>query len=72
MPNMHHGAIIRWVLDIHNDVNRRTGKPVWNTNQLTATYGGQTVMTAKALADSLNGVIGANLSGALSALLRTL
>ena len=72
MPNMFQGAIIRWVLDVHNDVNRRTGKAVWNTNQLTATYGGETIMTAKALADSLNGVIGARLSGALSALLRTL
>jgi len=71
MPNMHQGAIARWVLDIHNDVNRRTGKAVWNIHQLAA-YGGESIMTAKALADSLNGVIGPRLSGALSALLRAL
>lgn len=72
MPTMFHGAIVRWILDVHNDVNRRTGKAVWNTQQLTATYGGESITTAKALTDSLNGVIGANLSGALNALLRTL
>jgi hypothetical protein len=72
MPNMFQGAIIRWILEVHNDVNRRTGKAVWNTTQLAATYGGETIATAKALVDSLNGVIGARLSGALNALLRTL
>ena len=72
MPNMFQGAIIRWILAVHNDVNQRTGKAVWNTNQVAATYGGENITTAKALADSLNGVIGPRLSGALSALLRTL
>lgn len=72
MPNMFQGAIIRWVLEVHNDVNRRTGKAVWNTHQLAATYGGESITTAKVLTDSLNGVIGPRLSGALNALLRTL
>lgn len=72
MPNVFQEAIIRWILDAHNDVNRRTGKPIWNIRQLTVTYGAENIITAKALADSLRGVIGANLSGALNALLRTL
>ena len=72
MPNMAQGAIIRWVLDLHNDVNRRTEKPIWNTHQVAAKYGGESIATAKELADSLRGILGDNLSGALSALLRAL
>jgi len=72
MPNSFHGAIMRWVLDLHNDVNRRTGKPIWGIPQLSAAYNGETMETAKALAESLNGIIGPNLSSALSALLRAL
>ena len=72
MPNMFQGAIMRWILDLHNDVNRRTEKAKWNTHQMAATYGGEQVATAKALAESLSGILGSNLSGALNALLRTL
>ena len=72
MPNMFQGAIVRWLLDLHNDVNRRTEKAMWNTHQMAAKYGGEKVATAKALADSLSGILGSNLSGALNALLRTL
>jgi hypothetical protein len=72
MPHLSQGAIIRWVLDLHNDVNRRTGKAGWNTHQVSATYGGDSVETAKILVESLHGIIGHKLHGALSALLRAL
>lgn len=72
MPNMFRGAIIGWLNDLHNDVNQRTGKDRWSPQQVAATYGGESIATAKALVDSLNGIIGDNLSKNLSALLRAL
>jgi len=66
-----HGPIVRWVLDLHNDVNRRLGRGEWSVAQIAAAYSGQ-VGTARTLADSLRGIIGPNLSVAIDALLRTL
>jgi len=35
------GTLKQWVLDLHNAVNRRLGKPEWGVDQLNATYGGE-------------------------------
>jgi len=66
------GPIVNWILELHNNVNRRTGKPTWTGAQLAGSYGGNQIATAKSLADSLRGVIGGGLSAALDALLRSL
>ena len=70
IPRSFQGPIVRWILDLHNDVNRRLGRPSWTVAQV-ATYAGQ-VGTARTLADSLRGVIGPNVSAAIDALLRVL
>jgi hypothetical protein len=35
-----------WLLDLHNDVNVRTGKAPWSADALSATYGGPVDVTA--------------------------
>lgn len=60
------GDLRIWLLDLHNDVNVRTGKEPWTVDDLTATYGGS-VDVAAALA-TLKGHIGIDGWRALSAL----
>jgi len=63
------------ILNLHNDVNQRTGKPVWDLQQINDMYGGdkttQLAITVAAL-QSLQGVIGSGLYDTLMALLQTL
>jgi len=71
MPNSFQGTIARWVNDLHNDVNRRTGKGSWSPQQVIATHGSN-LNTAKELTADLRGMLGDNVTNALNALLRTL
>jgi hypothetical protein len=66
------GPIVRWVLDLHNDVNRRTGSPFgsWSVGQVMAAY--QNLAEAQATLASLQGVIGPQAYEAAMALLRSL
>jgi len=70
IPRNFQGPIVRWVLDLHNNVNSRLGRAPWTVAQLAA-YAGQ-IDTARTLADSLRGIIGPNLSAAIDALLQAL
>jgi len=66
------GPIVRWVLDLHNDVNQRTGSPsgVWTVKQVMETY--RDLAGASAALLTLQGVIGPKAYEAASALLRSL
>jgi hypothetical protein len=54
-----------WLLDLHNDVNVRTGKAVWTADDLAAAYGASDVGVAL---ETLKGRIGIDGWRALSAL----
>lgn len=56
-----------WLLDLHNDVNARTGKGAWTAADLSATYGGVAVDVRGALT-TLQGRIGVDGWRALVAL----
>jgi Erv1 / Alr family len=64
--------IVRWILDLHNDVNRRTGSPsgAWSVKQVMDTY--QDLAAARAALASLQGVIGDAAWAAATALLNSL
>ena len=66
------GPIVRWVLDLHNEVNRRTGSPFgsWTVKQVMDTYQDRTAASAALLA--LQGVIGPKAYEAATALLNSL
>lgn len=66
------GPIVRWILDLHNDVNRRTGSPsgVWSVKQVMETY--QDLAGASAALLTLQGIIGPNVYEAATALLGSL
>lgn len=59
---------VGWVLDLHNNVNQRLGKPEWSFDQVMSAYGDKAA--AKAALQALRGVIGDNLFDALSVFLR--
>lgn len=69
LPNtgVDHG---KWFLDLHNDVNRRTGKPVWTLAQVAAAYTGD-LAVAREAAQSLQGKLGDRAFFALMALLNS-
>jgi len=63
------------LLNLHNEVNQRIGKPVFPVEQLDATYGGDKESQKTAAIDALQiltGVIGADLYTKLLALLQSL
>ena len=66
------GPIVRWILDLHNDVNRRTGSPsgVWSVKQVMETY--QDLAGASAALLTLQGIIGSQAYEAATALLGSL
>lgn len=66
------GPIVRWVLDLHNDVNRRTGSPFgsWSVKQVMDTY--RDLAAAKADLLTLQGIIGPKAYEAATALLESL
>lgn len=69
--------VVRWILDLHNDVNGRIGlQGQWTVAQVMATYGSgekaAKVAAAVAALQSLQGVIGAEAYAAALALLNSL
>jgi hypothetical protein len=60
----------KWILDLHNDVNRRTGKPVWTLAQVAAEYNGD-LAVAREAAQTLQGILGDKAFFALMALLNS-
>jgi hypothetical protein len=71
-PNRNNRQIVVWLLNLHNDINTRTGRPVWNAAQLDAAYGGNQIQDAKATLATLQGIIGQNAWTALHNLLNSL
>ena len=71
-PNRNNRQIVIWLLNLHNDINTRTGRPVWNAAQLDATYGGDQIQVAKATLATLQGIIGQNAWNSLNTLLNSL
>lgn len=63
-------AAAAWVLDLHNDVNRRRGVPVWTRAQVEAAVAGVSVADARAALEAAIGAgVGAGLRGPAEALL---
>jgi hypothetical protein len=53
--------ILRWILDLHNNVNSRTGRAVWSEQQVRDSYGGDRsvrIAEGRAALESLRGIIG--------------
>ena len=71
-PNRNNRQIVIWLLNLHNDINIRTGRPVWNAAQLDATYGGDQIQVAKDTLATLQGIIGQNAWNSLNTLLHSL
>jgi len=61
----------KWILDLHNDVNVRTGKPTWNMAQVAAAYSNR-VATARESAAFLQGKIGNQAFHAIMTLLNSM
>jgi len=64
--------IVTWLLDLHNNVNLRTGRSVWTAAQLDAAYQANQLQDAKGALASLQGIIGQNTWVALHTLLNSL
>ena len=63
-------AAAAWVLDLHNDVNRRRDLPVWTRAQVEAAVAGAGVADARAALDAAIGAgVGPGLRGPAEALL---
>lgn len=63
-------AAARWVLDLHNDVNRRRGVAAWSTGQVAASVAGAGVAEARAALEAAIGAgVGPGLRAAAEALL---
>ena len=63
------------LLNLHNEINKQSGKPSWSEGQLAATYGGdKQSQKAAAIAalQTLNGVIGGHLYTMLMSFLQSL
>jgi len=71
-PKRNSRQISTWLLDLHNDVNLRTERPVWTAAQLDAAYGDNQLQEAKETLASLQGIIGQNTWTALNTLLNSL
>ena len=60
----------KWLLNLHNDVNRRTGKPTWTLMQVSTSYS-TNIADAKEIAKTLQGKIGERAYYTLLALLNS-
>ena len=61
-----------WLLNLHNDVNRRRGVPVWTQEAVRATYGGEHVVrmaAVRAAIDAVRGMVGDAAINAMLAML---
>ena len=72
VPTRSRRPISIWLLDLHNNVNQRIGRPVWTVSQLDAAYRANQLQDAKDTLASLQGVIGQNTWTALNTLLNSL
>jgi hypothetical protein len=60
-------AASKWYLDLHNNVNQRTGKTLWTAEQVTAEYATEESLTAAREAlTGLAGIIGSSAHTALT------
>jgi hypothetical protein len=53
--------IIQWLLNLHNDVNSRTGLPAWNEQQIMTRYGGDRaarLVEGRASLETVRGILG--------------
>jgi len=54
--------IFRWILDLHNNVNSRTGRAAWSEQQVRDSYGGEDrsvrIAEGRKALESLRGIIG--------------
>jgi len=53
-------TIMKWVTDLHNDVNKRTGLPSWTYSDANAKYGGDKavrIREARVAIDALKGLV---------------
>lgn len=64
--------IIPWLLNLHNDINSRTGVPVWNESQIHSRYGGDRttrLSEGRASLETVRGILGKTSFSLLSRLL---
>ena len=61
----------RWILDLHNDVNRRTGKPAWTIQEVASTYSND-ISVAREAAKTLQGMLDDRSYYAMMALLNSI
>jgi hypothetical protein len=62
-------SVGQWIHDLHNDVNRRTGKPTWSFNDSVRANGSDQLAAAKTAAAYLQGKISDKAFSTLNALL---
>ena len=62
-------SVAQWINDLHNDVNRRTGKPTWSFGDSARANGRDQLDAAKAAAASLQGKISDTAFSTLNSLL---
>ena len=62
-------SVGQWINDLHNDVNRRTGKPTWSFGDSLRANGRDQLEAAKAAAASLRGKISDTAFSTLNSLL---
>ena len=66
-PSGDRDAVRRWLLDLHNDVNRRSRKALWTLEQVTAAY--SDVAAATAALTTAESMVGATAVAAIRATL---
>lgn len=64
------GTVLNWVLGLHNDVNRRLGRPPWSADQVRAAY--RDLGAARTALTSLRSIIGDGAYDSATALLAAL
>lgn len=55
-----HPKIVQWLLGLHNDVNSRTGRPLWNEQQVLERYSGGRNAEGRDSLESVRGILGQN------------
>ena len=65
-------TILSWLLNLHNDINSRLGRPVWNEQQVIERYGGDRALLlteGRAALESVRGMLGGGAFAILMGLL---
>jgi len=55
-----HPKIVQWLLSLHNDVNSRTGRPLWNEQQVMDRYSGARNAEGRDYLETVRGILGQN------------